>query len=221
MGSSRFPGLIIALLGLWGCVSTVELVSRTEVEEKISRVRIGQSDREEIQRLFGAPLPGSDADRWNYHFADKQFEISERRQGPAVGAVPFTAGVVPTNTRAVVSFNFNSAGVVKRLEAARFFEEPFINDYWFWINEPAREPLESLAKIGESVGFKASRLDKAAGVLNLDDPNSEAKIFVQIDGPILRVTSTNPHQRLATEYRVYTKRENAFTKLIASSDLVQ
>lgn len=213
--------MIIGLLALSGCASSAELVSKADVEDKISRLRIGQSDRDEVQRLFGAQPPGSDADRWSYHFADKQFELSERRHGPAVGAVPFTVGVVPTNTRAVVSFDFNSAGIVKRIEAARFFEEPFINDYWYWIKEPAKEPLASLAKIGESVGLKVTRLDRTAGVLSLEDLNSKATVVVKVDKQILHVTSHNPHHRLTVEYRVYSKREHAFINAIADSGLVQ
>ncbi len=219
--SSGFRRLIAALLWLWGCASSVELVSKTEVEDKISRLRIGQSNKDEVQRVFGALPPDSDRQRWIYHFADRQFEISERRQGAAVGAVPFSAGVVATNTRAVVTLTFNAAGIVKAIEVERFFEEPFINEYWYLIEQPEKEPLESLARIGESVGFKLTSLDKTAGVLSLDDPDGKANIVVKAHGQVLRVTSKNPHHRLTTEYRLHSKRENAFANAIADSGLVQ
>jgi len=51
--------------------------------------------------------------------------------------------------------------------------------------------------------------------------NSKARIAVKLDGQILRVTSRNPHHRLGNEYRVYSKRESAFTNSIAESDLIQ
>jgi hypothetical protein len=206
---------------MYGCaVSSPELVSEILVEEKIASLRIGKSDKAQVESVFGVEH-GKDRNRWTYNFDDKQFEISERRQGPGLGAIPVSAGVVPINTRAVVTVTFNPAGIAKRIEVARFFEEPFINDYWYLIKEPAKEPLEALAKIGESAGFKVIGLDKAAGVFALEDPNSKANIVVKLDEQVLRVTSKNPHHRLANEYRAYTKRESAFTNAIADSDLVQ
>jgi hypothetical protein len=41
-----------------------------------------------------------------------------------LGALPVSAGVFPTNTRAVVTVGFSEAGIVKTIEVARFFEEP-------------------------------------------------------------------------------------------------
>jgi len=212
--------LIIALLSLYGCMSSPELVSEISVEDKIAKLRIGQSDKTEVESIFGVEH-GSDRTRWAYNFDDRQFEISERRQGPGLGAIPISAGVVPINTRAVVTLTFNPAGVVKRIEVARFFEEPFINDYWYLIKAPAKEPLEPLAQIGESAGFKVIGLDKTAGVFALEDPNSKASIVVRLEGQILRVTTKNPHNRLANEYRAYSKRESALTNGIVDSELVQ
>jgi hypothetical protein len=211
---------ILAILTFTSCSSSPQFVSETAVEDKIARLRIGQSDKNDVESIFGTEH-GNDRNRWTYPFADQQFEISERRRGPGLGALPIAAGVVPTNTRALVSVTFNEAGIVKAIEVARYFEEPFVNEYWHLVKESAKDPLEAVAAIGESVGFKAAGLDKDAGTFSLGDPTSKARITVKLDGQILKVTSRNPHHRLATEYRAYTKRESAFTNAIASSDFVQ
>jgi hypothetical protein len=213
------PLVILPFLTLWSCASSPEFISEISVEEKVARLRIGQSDKSEVENIFG-PDRGKERNQWIYHFADRQFEISERHQGRGLGVLPVSAGVVPTNTRAVVTVAFNDAGLVKSIEVARFFDEPFINDYWFLVKESAKDPLESVAAIGESIGFKVAALDKAAGTFRLEDPASKARIAVKLDGPILKVTSRNPHHRLANEYRAYSKRETALTNGIAKSDLV-
>lgn len=216
----RTDVLLFAILSLWGCTSSPELISEVSVEDKIARLKLGQSDKSEVESIFGVEH-GNERNRWTYNFADRQFEIAERRQGPGLGALPIAAGVVPTNTRALVTVVFNEAGVVKQIEVARFFDAPFVNDYWYMVKESAKDPLESVAAIGESIGFKAVGLDKDAGTFTLEDPNSKARIAVKLEGQTLRVTSRNPHDRLANEYRAYTKRESAFTNGIVDSDLVR
>jgi hypothetical protein len=213
----RVELLLLALLAIYGCSSSAELVS---VEDKIARLRLGQTGKIEVESIFGVEH-GNDRNRWAYNFSDRQFEIFERRQGAGLGALPITAGVIPINTRALVVVTFNETGVVKRIEVARFFDEPFVNDYWYILKEAAKDPMESLASLGESIGFKAAGLDRGAGTLTLEDPNSKARIAIKLDGRILRVTSRNPHHRLGNEYRVYSKRESAFTNSIAESDLIQ
>jgi hypothetical protein len=218
---SSVSTLIIAmLLSFYGCTTSSEFVSEISVEDKIARLRIGESDKSAVESIFG-PEHGNDRNHWIYQFADKQFEISERRQGPGLGVLPVSAGVFPVNTRAVVAVGFSEAGIVKTIEVARFFDEPFINDYWFLVKQSAKDPLESVAAISESVGFKVAGLDKDAGTFNLQDPGSKARLAVKLDGQILKVTSRNPHHRLANEYRAYVKRESALTNGIANSDLVQ
>ena len=212
--------IIVALLPFLGCNTSPEFVSEISVEDKVARLKIGESDKSSVDSIFGSDH-GNDRNRWIYQFADKQFAISERRQGPGSGALPVSAGVVPTNTRAVVTVTFSEAGIVKGIEVARFFDEPFINDYWYLLNQASKDPLESVAAIGESVGFKVAGLNKDAGIFALEDPGSKARITVKLDGPTLKVTSRNPHHRLAKEYRSYTKRESAFTNGIANSELVQ
>ena len=213
----RVELLLLTLLAIYSCSSSAELVS---VEDKIARLRLGQTGKIEVESIFGVEH-GNDRNRWAYNFSDRQFEIFERRQGAGLGALPITAGVIPINTRALVVVTFNETGVVKRIEVARFFDEPFVNDYWYIVKEAAKDPMESLASLGESIGFKAAGLDREAGTFTLEDPNSKARIAVKLDGQILRVTSRNPHHRLGNEYRVYSKRESAFTNSIADSEIVQ
>jgi len=214
----RADVLLFVILSLWGCTSSPQLISEVSVEDKVARLKLGKTDKSAVEGIFGVEH-GNDRNRWTYNFADRQFEIFDRRQG--VGALPITAGVVPVNTRALVTLEFNEAGVVKQIGVARFFEEPFINDYWYMVKETTKNPLESIASKGEALGFRIAGLDKSAGTFNLEDPNSKARIAVKLDGQILRVTSRNPHNRLGNEYRAYTKRESAFTNSIGDSEIVQ
>jgi hypothetical protein len=208
------------LLSLCACTSSPELISEVSVEDKISKLRIGQSNKSEVESIFGVEH-GNDRMRWAYNFDDRQFEIWERRSGSGTGVLPVAAGNVSTNTRALVTLTFNEGGVVKRIEVARFFDEPFVNDYWYLVKEPAKDPLQSVAGIAESVGFKVAGLDKGADTFTLEDPNSKARVAVKLDGHVLRVTSRNPHHRLANEYRAYSRRESALTSSIVDSELVQ
>lgn len=217
---SYFAAVLLAALWLQACSGTPEFVSEVSVEDKIARLRLGQSDKSEVEGIFGTDR-ANDRNRWSYHFADKQFEISERRQGPGLGVLPVAAGTVATNTRAVVTVSFSEAGIVKAIEVARFFEEPFVNEYWFLVKQSANDPFESLTALGEANGFKVTGPDKAAGTFTLEDPTSKARMAVKIEGETLKLTSRNPHHRLAKEYRAYTKRESALTNGIIASDLVQ
>lgn len=216
---NRF-GLLLAALAVGGCSSSPDLISAVSVEDKVARVSLGRSDKNGVESIFGTEH-GNDRNRWVYNFSDRQFEIFERRQGPMLGALPIAAGTVPTSTRALVTVVFNEAGVVKRMEFARFFEEPFIDDYWYLLKGGAKEPLRSIAEIGESIGLKAAGWDRDSGTIFLEDPGSKARINVTLNGEVLKVTSHNPHNRLANEYRTYTKRESAFTDRIADSEIVQ
>lgn len=222
LGKSKayLVALFLAVTSVQGCSGTPELVSEVSVEDKISRLRLGESDKSEVEGIFGTDH-GNDRNRWSYHFADKQFEIAERRQGPGIGALPVAAGTVPTNTRAVVTVSFSETGIVKAIEVARFFEEPFINEYWFLVKESAKDPLESVAAIAETNGFKVIGLNKDEGTFALEDPTSKARLAIKVEGRLLKITSRNPHHRLAKEYRAYTKRESALTNGIIASDLVQ
>ena len=215
--STKIPILFFVLLtAIYGCTGSPEVVSQPSVEDKVTQLHLGKTDKRDVEGIFGADH-SNDRNRWVYSFSDSQFQIFQRTTGP----VPISAGVMPTNTRALVTIVFNEAGIVKRIEFARFFDEPYINDYWYLLKSGAKGPLKTLVTIGESIGFKATRLDKDAGTFTLEDPASKARLSVKLDGETLRVTSHNPYNRLGNEYRVYTKRESAFTDGIADSELVQ
>jgi len=154
-------------------------------------------------------------------FSDTVYEVAERRYGPALGILPFNAGVVPTNTRAVVLMSFNDSGVIKHLDVARFFDDPFINDYWYLIKKAGAEPLESIATLAEAVGMKVVGTDKDAGTFTLEDVGTKAKIAVKLEGQTMHLNSRNPHHRLAPEYRAFIKREYALTSNIIGSEVVQ
>jgi outer membrane protein assembly factor BamE (lipoprotein component of BamABCDE complex) len=212
--------IVVILVTLGGCSTSDQLVSPSSIEERIAALRIGQSTKSDVEKVLGTDH-STDRNRWSYNISDTSFDIGERRQGPGMGVLPVSAGVVRTNTRAVVTAAFDDAGVMKRLEVARFFDAPFINDYWYMVKDSANEPLPDIAKIGEAVGMKAVGLDKESGTFTLEDIGSKAKIAVKLDGKTLHLTSRNPHSRLASEYRAYTKREYALTSNIADSDIVR
>jgi hypothetical protein len=213
----KIPMLFLVLLAsIYGCTGSPDLVSQPSVEDKVTQLHLGKTDKKDVEGIFGTDH-SNDRNRWVYSFSDRQFQIFERTSGP----VPITAGVMPTNTRALVTIVFNEAGVVKRIEFARFFDEPYVNDYWYLLKSGAQGRLETVVTIGESIGFKATRLDKDAGTFTLEDPVSKARLAVKLDGETLRITSHNPYNRLGNEYRVYTKREGAFTDGIADSAIVQ
>jgi hypothetical protein len=211
---------VAALLAAGGCTTSGQVISEQSMEERIATLRIGQSTKSEVESALGLEH-STDRNRWAYNFSDSVFEIAERRQGPGLGVLPINAGVFPTNTRAVVTLAFNDGGFVQRLEVARFFSDPFINDYWFFVKETAKEPLESIAKLGEAAGMKVVGLEKEGTAFTLEDNRSKAKIAVKLDGKTLRVTSHNPHHRLASEYRAFTKREHALMNSVADSEIVQ
>ena len=211
---------VAALLAIAGCSTSGQVISESTIEERISALRISRTTKADVEKILGLDH-STDRNRWAYNFSDTAFDISERKQGPGLGILPISAGVFPTNTRAVVSVAFNDAGVMKRLEVARFFEEPFINEYWYAIKDGAKEPLDSIAKMGEAAGMKVVGLEKEAGTFTLEDNGTRAKITVKLDGQTLRLTSRNPHHRLASEYRAYAKREYALTSRIADSEIVQ
>jgi hypothetical protein len=219
-GTQCIDVLIVALILVHGCVTSSQFIAETTVEDKIARLKLGQMGKSEVEIIFG-PEHGTDRNRWVYHFADTQFEITRAGQASGNPSIPIAAGVVPTNTRALVTVTFNEAGILKHIEVARFFGEPFVNDYWYMVNKSVKDPLGSVARKGESIGFKVTELDKTASTFGLEDPAGKARIAVKLDGETLRITSTNPHYRTGIEYRLFSKRETAFTNSIIDSELVQ
>src|SRR5262245_5093918 len=218
--TSSWAFVVSAVLALAGCTTSGQTISESSIEERIAGLRIGQSTKADVERVLGSGY-SSDRNRWSYNFSDTAFDVSERRQGPGLGIIPVSAGIIPTNTRAVVTVTFNESGAMKRLEVARLFDQPFINDYWYALKDGMQDPLDSVAKLGESTGMKVAGMDKEAGTFTLEDNGTRAKITVKLDGQILRLTSRNPHSRFATEYRAYAKRESALTSRLGESEIVQ
>jgi hypothetical protein len=210
------------LLAICGCASSLGSASELDLEHKITQLQVGHSDKQSVEALFGSER-ATERNRWIYHFAEKQFTVSERRQAGAAesGGFPLKFGVVPINTKAVIALTFNASGVVSRVEIARFFDQPFVNDYWYLIKPSSEEPLTTIATLSESAGFRVAGLDKGAGILRLEDPASQARVTVKLEGSRLRMISINPHDRLSKEYRIFTKRESALTAALAISNLVQ
>jgi hypothetical protein len=197
-------------------------VSELDLEHKIAQLHVGHSDKQSVEALFGSER-ATERNHWIYHFAEKQFTVSERRQGGAAesGGFPLKFGVVPINTKAVLALTFNASGVVSRVEIARFFDQPFVNDYWYLIKPSSEDPLTTIATLSEPVGFRVGGVDKESGILRVEDPASQAKITIKLEGSRLRMTSINPHDRLSKEYRIFTRRESAFTAALAASNLVE
>jgi hypothetical protein len=98
---------------------------------------------------------------------------------------------------------------------------PFVNEYRYRTNNGQEKILESVARLAEGVGFKVSSLEKSAGVMVIEDIGSKARMTVRVAEQMLHIVSTNPHDRLSSEYRVYTKRENTFTEQLVNSDILQ
>lgn len=215
-----FVLILLAFFAFGACATSGQVISESSIEERIAALLVGQSTKPDVEKILGLDR-STDGNLWAYNFSDSAFDISERRQGPGLGIIPVSAGVTPTNTRAVVTVAFDDAGIMRRLEVARFFGEPYVNDYWYRIKDTVKEPLRSIAKIGEAAGMKVIGLDNEAGIFTLEDQSTKAKITVKLDGTTLRLTSRNPHYRLGPEYRAYTKREHALTNRISSSDIVQ
>ena len=217
----RIYGLVIlALVAIYGCTNSGQMIAEGSIEDRIALLRVGETTKSDVERILGTDHD-TDRNRWSYNFSDTVYEVAERRYGPGLGILPFNAGVVPTNTRAVVLMSFNDSGVIKHLEVARFFEDPFVNDYWYLVKKAGAEPLESIAALAESVGMKVVGLDKQAGTFTLEDIGTKAKIAVKLEGQTMHLNSRNPHHRLAPEYRAFTKREYALTSGIIDSEVVQ
>ena len=208
------------LLAVAACSGSGQTISETSIEERIAALNVGQSTKADVERILGTGYT-TDRNSWAYNFSDTQFDLSERKQGPGLGIIPVSAGVVPTNTRAVVSVAFNDSALLKRLEVTRLFDQPFINDYWYALTAGDNGALEAIAKLGENAGMKVVGLDKDARTFTLEDNGTRGKIMVKTDGNILHLTSRNPHHRLTSEYRAYAKRESALVRRIAETEIVQ
>ena len=211
--------ILLASLAMQGCGSP-QFVSEQTVEEKLARVRLGQTTMAEVEATFGvADL--KDKRLWVYNLADTSTDFAEVKGRLGSGLIPPMPMTVSTNTRVLLTVRCTEAGIVKGLEVSRYFTAPYRSDYWYLVKESSTSDLASVARIGESSGFKVVALDFVSRTLNLEDAGSKGRMAVTLDNQALHITSVNPHDRLSKEYRIFSKRENAFIESVSGSDFVQ
>lgn len=216
----RFKRTIVALaiVLMQGCAS-VQQISPQSVEDKVGQIRLGVTTMTEVERILGTQY-GSENRRWFYSLSDTAVEITERKTGRLSGIFPVGPATVATNTRALITVGFTDDGKVNALEVARFFDPPFINDYWYRIKDGAPNVLEFVMRAAEANDFRVEESYKSVGMLTLEDSASNARMVVKLENQTLHITSTNPHDRVTTEYRVFTKREHAFINKISTADFL-
>ncbi|MGE5818412.1 MAG: hypothetical protein ACM37Z_10340 [Deltaproteobacteria bacterium] len=217
----RFKRTIVALaiVLMQGCAS-VQQISPQSVEDKVGQIRLGVTTMNEVERILGTQY-GSENRRWFYNLSDTAVEITERKTGRLSGIFPVAPATVATNTRALITVGFTDDGKVNALEVARFFDPPFINDYWYKIKDGAQNVLEAVISAGQASDLRVEESYKSVGMLVLEDSASNARMVVKLEDQTLHITSTNPHDRVTTEYRVFTKREHAFINKISTADFLQ
>ena len=201
--------LVIALLVANGCTA-VRSVSEEDVQQKVSKIKLGLTTKEEIESLFGKNH-STDQSSWTYHLSDSAMAVSQSTRNGWGGLFPLTFATVPTNTRALITVTFTDHQTVSTLHVKRFFNTPFVNDYFFLAPDPA---LNSAENVGDS---RVSGFDKSAGKSVLEDGSNNGQIVVEFKQPILHVRSINPYDRLSNAYRVFVKRETEFIETISAS----
>lgn len=217
----RVKPLIIALtLALIQGCGSAQLISERSVEDKVSQVKLGVTTMSEVESLFGTQH-GSENQRWFYSLSDTAFDLSEPQRGTLAAVLPVVAGTVATNTRVRISVRFTDSGKVCAFEVERFFDPPFINDYWYLTKDDSQNILESVMRSGEASDFRVAESDKAAGMFTLEDGASNARVVVKLENQTLHIASKNPLDRLTIEYRLFTKKERAFINAISTADFVR
>lgn len=216
----RFKRTIVALviISIQGCASS-QLISPQSVEDKVGQIKLGVTTMSEVETIFGTQHRGEDR-RWFYNISDTAIEISERKTGRLSGIFPVAPATVATNTRALITVGFTDDGKVNALEVVRFFDPPFINDYWYRIKDGAPDALEFVMRAAEANDLRVEESYKSVGMLALEDGVSNARMVVKLENQTLHITSTNPHDRVTTEYRVFTKQERAFINKISTADFL-
>jgi hypothetical protein len=206
---------VIVLLFTIGCAG-VQSISEEAVQEKLTQIKLGLTTKEEIENLFGKNH-STDQSSWSYNLSDSAMAVSQSTRSGWSGLFPLTFATVPTNTRALITVTFKDSQTVTSLKIERFFNVPFINDYFYFFDRDAA--LESAARTGETSHFRIGGFDKSAGKFVLEDDANNGQIVVEFNKPILHVTSINPYDRLSNEYRVFIKRETQFIdKIFASTN---
>lgn len=210
--------VVLAFALLQGCAS-VQQISQQSVEDKVAKIKLGVTTMSEVETVFGA-RQGGENQRWFYNLSDTAVQITERKTGLFSGAIPVAPASVATNTRALITVGFADDGKVAALEVTRFFDPPFNNDYWYRMKDGAQNVLNSVISAAEASDLRVWGSDKSAGMVALEDTTSNARIVVTLEAMTLHITSQNPHDRLTTEYRVFTKRERAFINKISTADFL-
>ena len=211
--------LAFAIAFLHACAS-VQQISPQSVEDKVAQIKLGVTTMNEVQNIFGAQHGGENR-RWFYNLSDTAMEIAQQKTGKLSGVFPVAPQTVATNTRAMITVGFAEDGKVAAFEVARFFDPPFKNDYWYWVKSGAPKVLEFIRSAGEFNDFRVADGQKSTGMFILEDSASNARIGVRLENNILHITSQNPHDRLTTEYRVFTKRERAFIAKVSTADFIR
>ena len=218
MVSSKIA-LVLATFWVSGCGS-VQTVSQDSVKAKLAKIKLGTTTTSDVAALFGRQ-DGKDGEVWVYNLTDTSFELAATKGIGLSGVVPVRPATTATNTKALITVRFSPAGIVKGLEVSRYFEMPFITEYWFLVKNLPENALEAIARAGESSGFKLGELNQAAGTASLEDIGSDARIRIVLDQQLLHLISTNPHDRQSNEYRIVIKRESAFAEKILALELIQ
>ncbi len=218
---SRAERIIIGflLLVIQGCGSA-QLISQQSVEDKIAQVKPGITTMNEVESLFGTQH-SSENKRWFYSLSDTTFDVSEPKRGTLAAVLPVAAGTVTTNTRVVISLRFTDSGKVSGFEVERFFDPPFINDYWYIIKDDAQNVFDSVMRSAEASGFRVAESDKAAGMFTLENSADNARVIVKLENLTLHITSKNPYDRLTGEYHMFAKRERSFINKISAADFLR
>ena len=203
--------LVIILLFTIGCAG-VQSISEEAVQEKLTQIKLGLTTKEEIENLFGKNH-STDQSSWTYHLSDSAIAISQSTRNGWAGLFPLTFATVPTNTRALITVTFTDHQTVSTLHVKRFFNTPFVNDYFFLDPDPE---LNSAENVGDS---RVSGFDKSAGKSVVEDGSNNGQIVVEFKQPILHVRSINPYDRLSNAYRVFVKRETEFIETISASTI--
>jgi len=122
----QLDALSLCIWPLAGCNST-ELVSERSFEEKTESLRVGQTNRTDVEALLGTANV-VERSRPDYYFADVEFGVGVHRYAPPSGPLPINADPFPSNTRGVITAGFKDAGHLRHLVVERYFDQPFIND---------------------------------------------------------------------------------------------
>jgi hypothetical protein len=192
--------LLVATVFVCAC-APVQVVSEQSLQAKLAEIKLGVTAKPDIERIFGTEH-GNENLRWIYNLSDSG------------GIFPIAAATRPTHAQALITVRFSANGTVNGLEVARYIKPPFSNDYWYTMEGKSQNILELAARAGEAGKFRV--VDKSINNLSLEDA-SNGRITVAFANDILHINSTNPHDRLSNEYRVFSKREGALIETILAA----